>query len=282
MTVKINLRDSWFSHIDTRLRLALPRLGGVLLLLASFCLAAPSVNAQLSRQFDREVGRYAEITVAGPYLEFHTGPGKRYPVFHVVPRGEHVQILFRRTDWFKVRDNTDRLGWVHREQIDQSVLADGQPLPLEDPDHRDVDALPWIAGAESGRLGHGWALAGFVGYSPTPKFTLQAEITHQPSQISDRLMGLIGVVHTVRPAWRVSPYLEVGGGISQTHANAGAVGVTTGRETVGYYGAGLRWEVNNRFEFRLHERSYLMSRLSRPNDPNEAMNEWKAGFAFYF
>jgi hypothetical protein len=282
MTVKSNIRDDWFCDIDARLGLGYSRLGGMFLLFAMLCLAAPSARSELSRQFDREVGHYAEITVTGPYLEFHTGPGKRYPVFHVVPRGEHVQILFRRTDWFKVRDNRDRQGWVHREQIDQSVLADGEPLTLEDPNHRDVDALPWIAGAESGRLGHGWSLAGFVGYSPTPKFTIQAEITHQPSQVSDRLMGLAGLVHTVRPDWRISPYLEAGGGISQTHANAGAVGVAAGRETVGYYGAGLRWEVNNRFEFRLHERSYLMSRLSRPNVPNEAKNEWKAGFAFYF
>jgi len=67
-----------------------------------------------------------------------------------------------------------------------------------------------------------------------------------------------------------------------THANIGSPGMPAARETVGYYGAGLRWAVNNRFEFRIHERSYLLSRASHPNDPNEAMNEWKAGFAFYF
>lgn len=238
--------------------------------------------ADLSRTFDRESGRYAEIVVAGPYLEFHTGPGRLYPVFHVVPRGERVQILFRRTDWFKVRDNRDREGWVSRNQIEQSELANGDPLTLEDPKHRDVDALPWTAGADGGRLGHGWSLAAFVGYSPNPKLALQAEIAHQPSVYADRLMGLLGVVHTIKPEWKFAPFLEAGGGLSATHVNRNGSPLAAGRETVGYYGAGIRWEVNNRFEFRLHERSYLMSRISHPNEPNEAMNEWKAGFAFYF
>ncbi len=254
--------------------------GALVLIVASLVLG--TAHAEMSRQFDRDAGRYVEVTVTGPYLEFHTGPGRRYPVFHVVPRGEHVQVLFRRTDWFKVRDERDRQGWVRREQIEQTLMANGETVPLEDPDRRDVDALPWIAGAESGRLAHGWSLDGFVGYSATPRLTLQFEGVHSPSRYYDRFMGLAGIVQTPRPDWRVTPFLEAGGGISVTHANIGSPGMPAARETVGYYGAGLRWAVNNRFEFRIHERSYLLSRASHPNDPNEAMNEWKAGFAFYF
>ena len=43
---------------------------------------------------------YRQVSVADPYLEMHTGPGKGYPVFHVVDRGESVDIMMRRTDWF--------------------------------------------------------------------------------------------------------------------------------------------------------------------------------------
>ncbi|TLZ28485.1 MAG: SH3 domain-containing protein, partial [Gammaproteobacteria bacterium] len=46
---------------------------------------------------------YLQLFVAQPYLELHTGPGRGYPVFHVVPRDASVDVLFRRIDWFEVR-----------------------------------------------------------------------------------------------------------------------------------------------------------------------------------
>ena len=67
-------------------------------------------TADAARQFDRDEGRYAVVAVADPYLELHTGPGRGYPVYRVVPRGERVEILYRRTDWFRVRDEQDREG----------------------------------------------------------------------------------------------------------------------------------------------------------------------------
>ncbi len=33
---------------------------------------------------------YRKVSVADPYLEMHTGPGRGYPIFHVVDRGETV------------------------------------------------------------------------------------------------------------------------------------------------------------------------------------------------
>ncbi len=246
-------------------------------------LVAAEAGAQAHRRFDLDSGKFAEVRVTGPYLEFHTGAGRRYPVFYVVPRGEKVQVLFRRTDWFKVRDEHDREGWVRREQIELTELADGEPLPLEDAERRDVDALPWLAGAGTGRLGHGWNNTVFVGYSPSPRLTVLLEGDHQPSRGYDRFMLLGGLQFAPRPDWRLAPFLEIGTGLARVSANAVYQGdPPTGRRSVGYYGAGLRWAVNNRFELRLQERSYLLSHPSSAHTPNEALNEWKAGFAFYF
>jgi len=66
-------------------------------------LAAPAVGAA------RE---YLQVFVAQPYLELHTGPGPGYPVFNVVPREERVDVLYRRTDWFKVRTERGVEGWA--------------------------------------------------------------------------------------------------------------------------------------------------------------------------
>ena len=53
------------------------------------------------------------VTVADPFLELRTGPGRGYPVVHVVERGETVRVDARRTDWFQVVDAGGREGWVH-------------------------------------------------------------------------------------------------------------------------------------------------------------------------
>ena len=49
-----------------------------------------------------------QVFVSEPYLELSTGPGRGYPVFHVVEREQSVDVLHRRTDWFKVRTERRR------------------------------------------------------------------------------------------------------------------------------------------------------------------------------
>ncbi|HSG65635.1 MAG TPA: SH3 domain-containing protein, partial [Gammaproteobacteria bacterium] len=44
-----------------------------------------------------------QVVVQDPFIEMHTGPALAYPVFYVVDRGASIDVLSRRTDWFKVR-----------------------------------------------------------------------------------------------------------------------------------------------------------------------------------
>ncbi len=67
--------------------------------------------------------QYFQVQVAEPYLELSTGPGRGYPVFHVVDRGELVEVLKRKTDWFKVRTGKGKEGWVRREDMELTLTA---------------------------------------------------------------------------------------------------------------------------------------------------------------
>ena len=73
-----------------------------------------------------------QAQVAEPYLELHTGPGRGYPVFHVVAEGEWVSIIKRRTDWFRVRTDRGLKGWVNREQLAQTLDGAGVPRSFRD------------------------------------------------------------------------------------------------------------------------------------------------------
>ena len=74
---------------------------------------------------------YLQLFVTQPYLELHTGPGRGYPVFHVVPREESIDVLFRRTDWFKVRTEHGVEGWASQHDMQQLVLADGSSFSFD-------------------------------------------------------------------------------------------------------------------------------------------------------
>ena len=69
-----------------------------------------------------------QVFVSEPYLELSTGPGRGYPVFHVVEREQSVDVLYRRTDWFKVRDEQGVEGWARARDMRRTKLADGSPF----------------------------------------------------------------------------------------------------------------------------------------------------------
>jgi uncharacterized protein YraI len=63
------------------------------------------------------------VEVADAYLELHTGPGRGYPVTSVIPRGDRIKVLKRRTDWYLLRDNRGHEGWAKRQAMALTLLA---------------------------------------------------------------------------------------------------------------------------------------------------------------
>lgn len=91
-------------------------------------------------------GEVLRVVVTDPYLDLHTGPGRGYPITRSVPRGAHVEVLFQRTDWIKVRSDKGKEGWAHRSQMRRTLTTAGGALEMSGPaaDARD-----------DGRLTHG-------------------------------------------------------------------------------------------------------------------------------
>ena len=248
-----------------------------LLILATAAGLAHSGDA--ARQFDRDAGRYVEVAVADPYLELHTGPGSGYPVFRVIARGERVEILFRRTDWFKVRDEYDREGWAFRDNMRETLLASGEKLPLEDLSHRDFDVWPWEAGAQTGNFGGGNVNSLYLGYSLNANLATELQVAQTIGHASNGLIVLLGLAHSPRPDWRVAPFLDLGTGVVRIQPKATIIAPPERTEQIAYYGLGVKWYLSRRFILRGDYRSYV---LFTKRDQNEDRNEWKAGFAFFF
>ena len=103
-------------------------------LVSRACVFACSLSVtSLAKQTEEEKAAKAaaaqekllQVFVSEPYLELATGPGRGYAVFHVVEREESVDVLFRRTDWFKVRTEQGVEGWARARDMRRTKLADG-------------------------------------------------------------------------------------------------------------------------------------------------------------
>ena len=89
------------------------------------CLVALTLLAFTSGHAEAADDVLRKVAVADPYLEMHTGPGRGYPIFHVVDRGESVEIVMQRTDWYQVRAANGVEGWVDQGQMQLDVSATG-------------------------------------------------------------------------------------------------------------------------------------------------------------
>jgi hypothetical protein len=223
----------------------------------------------------------AEITVsvADPYLELRTGPGRGYPVFHVVARGAAVTIDKRRTDWFKVEARRGKSGWVHRDQLLATLAPDGQHLELDEPNRAHFASRRWEGSAMAGDFGGASVIGVVGGYALNPSFTLELGVSHAIGDFSDSWFATASIVHVFEPAWRYSPIVSLGTGVISTDPKSTLVQAEDRTDQLAVVGIGVRGYLTRRFMVRAEYKSYV---VFTSRDDNEEVDEWKAGFAFFF
>jgi Bacterial SH3 domain/Outer membrane protein beta-barrel domain len=219
------------------------------------------------------------VEIADPYLELHTGPGRGYPVFYVVDRGEEVVIEKRRTDWFKVRTDRGRTGWVHREQLLATLDPDGTPFELDEPTRENFASRRWEGGVMAGDFGGASVIALDAGYALNENFTVEAGVAHAIGDFSNSVFATLSLVHVFDPAWRISPYVSIGTGVIRTQPKSTLVATEDRTDQLAQVGIGVRAYLTRRFMVRTEYKSYV---VFTSRDDNEEVDEWKAGFAFFF
>ena len=222
---------------------------------------------------------YRTVAVADPYLEMRTGPGRGYPIFHVVDRGESVDIIMQRTDWYQVRTSNGKEGWVDREQMEQTLQPDGEQISFERADIEDFTNARWETGLLSGDFGGSNIISMYGGYSLNPYVSVEMWGSRILGNSSNGWMASINVVHEAWPEWRVSPFFTMGAGAIRTEPKTTIVATEDRTDQIGHAGAGFRIYATRRFLLRAEYKSYV---VFTSRDENEEIEEWKVGFAFFF
>ena len=219
------------------------------------------------------------MAVADPYLEMHTGPARGYPVFHVVDRGESVEIIKQRTDWFLVRDADGDEGWVDQAQMELTLNPDGSEVDFQRANLEDFTNSKWEIGALAGDFGGANIVSLYGAYSLNPHVSLEAWGSQILGNFSNGWMASVNVVHETWPDWRVSPFFTLGAGYIRTEPKSTIIQGEDRNDQIGHAGAGFRVYLTRRFVFRAEYKTYVV--FTSRND-NEEVEEWKVGFAFFF
>jgi len=236
------------------------------------------LQALLARQaFSEE--QLVEVVVAAPYLEMHTGPGRGYPVFHVVDRGETISVLKRRTDWFRVRTGKGKEGWVKRAEMEQTLTPAGDQTRFAEANIGDFSKRRWEAGVLAGDFEGADMITAYAGYAMTANFSAELSVSQVFGNYSDSVVGRVSLLAQPFPEWRLSPFFSLGRGIIYTDPNVTLVDESDRTEQIGSVGVGIRCYLTRRFLLRAE---YRNSVIFQDKDDNQEINEWKAGFAFFF
>jgi len=226
-----------------------------------------------------EAREHLQVFVTAPYLELHTGAGRGYPVSNVVPRDESVLVLFRRTDWFKVRTRRGVEGWASQRDMLKTVLADGSPFTFDLGDRAGFTSHRFELGAFAGEWGGATLISAYGSFSFNSQLALEGTLGQYLGKYSDGVVGDIGLTHVLVPEWRISPFLMIGTGFVHIEPKATLGEPANRTEQTAYVGAGVRCYLTRRFFLRAEFKSHYI--FTSRNQNGEA-DEWKMGFAFFF
>lgn len=222
---------------------------------------------------------FQRVQVADAYMEMRTGPGRGFPVFHVVERGTSVEISKRRTDWFKVRTDNETEGWVERSQMESTLTDAGIEKSFRDVFVDDFLTRRLEVGFGAGEFDGDPVLSIRSSLKFSEYFLGELSLSQVSGDFSSSKLYHANLVLQPYPDSRISPYFTLGAGMFENEPKATLVNDEDIEEPAANVGAGVRAYITRRFLFRVDFKHYV---VFVDDDSNEEFQEWVAGFSFFF
>jgi hypothetical protein len=219
------------------------------------------------------------VQVADAYLEMHTGPGRGYPVFHVVKRGDRVEILKRHTDWFKIRTDGGKEGWVARAQMERTVVEAGVPTSFRDVVMDDYLRRRFELGFAGGQLENDPLMLVRAGYVMTENLRAELTFGQASGDFSSSQLLYVGIRSELASDWRLSPFFTLGVGRFTNEPRATAVEKIKTQSDLANAGLGVNFYLTDRFMVRADYKRHI---VLIDVDRTDAYSEYSLGVSFFF
>ncbi|MFO1217997.1 MAG: SH3 domain-containing protein [Burkholderiaceae bacterium] len=190
------------------------------------------------------------LKITDPYIELRTGPGRGYPIFYVAAREEWIALELRATDWYKVRTDNGREGWVHRSQLVTTLTDAGVPKSFRDVALDDYLARRVQLGAAWGKFKTEPMLKLWTSYKLSETLSIEGTV----GQVQGLFSGTdIWHVNLMSEPWsdqRLSPFFAIGVGRFKNLPNQTLVGAIPTDAKLSNASLGLRYYLTDRFVIR--------------------------------
>ncbi len=238
---------------------------------------APPPEAPKPAKALQESGERLQIT--DPYIELHTGPGRGFPVFFVAPRDQWIGIEMRHTDWYKVRTEDNKVGWVQRQQLLSTLTAFGDKKTFRDIVLDDYLNRRIQLGAAWGQFKSEPMLKIWTSYRLSETLSLEGTVGQVQGVFSGTNFWHLNVLAEPWSDRRMSPYFGVGLGKFKNFPNQSLVGATTTDAKLANVSIGVRYYLNERFVVRT---DYSLYTAFVADTRTLEYRAFTAGLSFFF
>ncbi len=166
------------------------------------------------------------VQISDPYIELRTGPGRGYPIFFVSPRNDWIEIELRHTDWFRIRTEDNKVGWVSRQQLESTLTAAGSTKTFRDVLLDDYLTRKVQLGAAWGHFKSEPMLKLWTSYRLSDTLSLEGTIGQVQGVFSGTDLWHIDVLIEPWSDHRISPFFGVGVGKFKNFPNLSLIGAT--------------------------------------------------------
>lgn len=239
---------------------------------------AKEVSAEDVATKETEQKQTLEFKVAVPYIDVRTGPGRGFPVYHVIEKGQTLRLIAQRTDWLRVEQGS-KVGWIYYRDLEKTRDDVGSAPAISRGQLDDFSRRRFEFGLSTGDFGGASLMSAFGNYQFSRNLALEASFTQSLSAVSDNNVYDLRLLHQAFPEWTLSPYMALGTGFIETQPHATLVQTKDRTDTSMHIGLGARWHVSGKFFLRLEYNNYV---VFTSRDDNQEVGVWKAGFSAFF
>jgi uncharacterized protein YgiM (DUF1202 family) len=242
--------------------------------LAPAAVAPASSTALVARSPKAE-----RVQVSDPYIELRTGPGRGYPIFFVAARNDFIEIELRHTDWFRVRTDDGKVGWVNRQQLETTLTAIGSKKTFRDVLLDDYLTRKVQLGAAWGHFKSEPMLKLWTSYRLSDTLSLEGTIGQVQGVFSGTDFWHVSLLVEPWSDQRISPFFGVGVGKFKNFPNLSLIGATTTNAKLATAGIGVRYHLTDRF---VMSADYSLYTAFVSDQRTTEYRAWTAGLSFFF
>ncbi|MEO8525674.1 MAG: SH3 domain-containing protein [Caldimonas sp.] len=241
--------------------------------------SAPAAVLAPSAAAARASDANERLQIADPYIELRTGPGRGFPIHYVAARGEWIEVEQRHTDWFEVRTDGGKAGWVNRSQLETTLTAAGITKSFRDVLVDDYLNRKVQLGAAWGHFKAEPMLKLWSSYRLSETLSLEGTIGQVQGVFSGTDFWHLNVLAEPWSDRRISPFFSIGVGKFTNFPNLSLVGATTTNAKLANASLGVRYYLSDRFVMRA---DYSLYTVFVNDAKTTEYRAWTAGLAFFF